>query len=102
MQNISIILATLTTFTTRGQTENEKMGSDMSISSEVPGYGYGLFTAARLSCSSALIVRICDFLIGTHSTHTSALSAMLIEEIYSHYELLQINNNVETHNLSLQ
>ena len=37
MQNISIILATLTTFTTRGQTENEKMGSDMSISSEVPG-----------------------------------------------------------------
>ena len=37
MQNISIILATLTTFTTRGQTENEKTGSDMSISSEVPG-----------------------------------------------------------------
>ena len=36
MQNISIILATLTTFTTRGQTENEKMGSDMSILSEVP------------------------------------------------------------------
>ena len=36
MQNISIILVTLTTFTTRGQTENEKMGSDMSISSEVP------------------------------------------------------------------
>ena len=36
MQNISIILATLTTFTTRGQTENEKIGSDMSISSEVP------------------------------------------------------------------
>ena len=37
MQNISIILATLTTFTTRGQTENEKIGSDMSISLEVPG-----------------------------------------------------------------
>ena len=36
MPNISIILATLTTFTTMGQTENEKMGSDMSISSEVP------------------------------------------------------------------
>ena len=40
MQNISIILATLTTFTTRGQTENEKMGSDMSISSEVPASLY--------------------------------------------------------------
>ena len=39
MQNISIILVTLTTFTTRGQTENEKMGSDMSISSEVPEQG---------------------------------------------------------------
>ena len=37
MQNISIILVTLTTFTTRGQTENEKNeGSYMSISSEVP------------------------------------------------------------------
>ena len=38
MQNISIILATLTTFTTMGQTENEKMGSDMSKSSEVLEY----------------------------------------------------------------
>ena len=36
MPNISIIVATLTTFTTMGQTENEKIGSDMSISSEVP------------------------------------------------------------------
>ena len=41
MQNISIILATLTTFTTMGQTENEKIGSDISISSEVPGVAEG-------------------------------------------------------------
>ena len=30
------ILATLTTFTTRGQREDEKIGCDMSLSSEVP------------------------------------------------------------------
>ena len=49
MQNISIILATLTTFTTRGQTENEKMGSDMSISSEVPGQGGGMHDSTETS-----------------------------------------------------
>ena len=54
MQNISIILVTLTTFTTRGQTENEKMGSDMSISSEVPDFTHGISRCAKDELKQAL------------------------------------------------
>ena len=73
MQNISIILATLTTFTTRGQTENEKMGSDMSISSEVPARidelwpkeyvsDFQLFVLKRFSFSGIINLKILDIM----------------------------------------